>query len=325
MPSRRSRGLKMLLIGVAVLGVGWLAPSGAAQTSVTERDISGAIIATQEDRVSVSSGDTVLLDQGRLAGVEIGDRYVVFQDARSVIHPYSGRTLHIPRETIGELRVVDVHERTSKALVVRSTREVNVGALVAALHTTRQQEGRLDDTGWRTQAQARLGQLAPCLEATRQAVRSADQTRSPGGELLEAQSALTRAEQAFEQAQALVMAGEHERAAHRLDTAIVDCLRAEGLMRSLAGMPGRREGEPAARYAVRRGDTLWGISGQEQIYRNPLMWPLIYKANSQQIRDPDRIFPQQIFVVPRQYTSEEAAAAMQQARQRSVWRLGDAR
>jgi hypothetical protein len=55
------------------------------------------------------------------------------------------------------------------------------------------------------------------------------------------------------------------------------------------------------------------------------MWPLIYKANSQQIRDPDVIFPRQIFVIPRNYTAEEAAAAIQRAKQRSAWSVRDGR
>ena len=83
-------------------------------------------------------------------------------------------------------------------------------------------------------------------------------------------------------------------------------------------------GQPE-RYAVQRGDTLWGISAREQIYHNPLMWPLIYKANSQQIRDPDLIFPRQIFVIPRNYAPEEAAAAIQRAKQRSAWSVRDGR
>jgi nucleoid-associated protein YgaU len=79
------------------------------------------------------------------------------------------------------------------------------------------------------------------------------------------------------------------------------------------------------RYAVQRGDTLWGISAREQIYHNPFMWPLIYKANSQQIRDPDRIFPRQILAIPRNYAPEEAAAAIQRAKQRGAWNLRDSR
>ncbi|NOR52314.1 MAG: LysM peptidoglycan-binding domain-containing protein, partial [Gammaproteobacteria bacterium] len=46
-------------------------------------------------------------------------------------------------------------------------------------------------------------------------------------------------------------------------------------------------------YVVEQGDNLWTISGQEDIYDNPYQWPLIYKANRDQIRDADLIFPGQ--------------------------------
>lgn len=76
-------------------------------------------------------------------------------------------------------------------------------------------------------------------------------------------------------------------------------------------------------YTVARGDTLWKISGKDIIYNNPFMWPLIYKANHQQIRDPDLIFPQQILAIPRDYSPAEAEAAIQRARERRRWRLRD--
>ncbi|MGE3538227.1 MAG: LysM peptidoglycan-binding domain-containing protein [Candidatus Tectimicrobiota bacterium] len=327
MPYRRSLGLPMLLLGMTVLAGGWSEQLGLAQTAMTvsERDISGAVIATQEDRVAVSAGDTVLLDQGRAAGVEVGDRYVVFQEARTVTHPYSGREVRIPREVLGELSVVDVHERTSRALVLRSAREVNVGALVAVLRPARQTAALTEEVDWRTQAQSRLQQLGPCLETSRQAVQVAEQRGVTSPALGEARQALARAELALEQASTLVAANEHERALHRLETGLTDCLRAEDLARRPVGSGVGSDTTVPSRYAVQRGDTLWGISGQAQIYHNPLMWPLIYKANSTQIRDPDLIFPQQIFVVPREYTPEEAAAAMQRARQRGAWRQGDHR
>jgi len=129
-----------------------------------------------------------------------------------------------------------------------------------------------------------------------------------------------------EQAHTLLAAGETERGANRLDNALTDCLRAEELLQRTGVVTASRA--PAVqpeRYAVQRGDTLWGISGREQIYHNPFMWPLIYKANSQQIRDPDLIFPRQIFVIPRNYAPEEAAMAIQRAQQRGAWSLRDGR
>jgi nucleoid-associated protein YgaU len=42
-------------------------------------------------------------------------------------------------------------------------------------------------------------------------------------------------------------------------------------------------------YLVVGGDNLWSIAAQDSIYSNPFMWPLIYKANSGQIKDADLI------------------------------------
>ena len=38
-------------------------------------------------------------------------------------------------------------------------------------------------------------------------------------------------------------------------------------------------------YTVKKGDCLWYIAGYPEIYGNPLRWPLIYKANTDQIKD----------------------------------------
>lgn len=51
-------------------------------------------------------------------------------------------------------------------------------------------------------------------------------------------------------------------------------------------------------YVVNHGDNLWDIAGAEDIYSDPYMWPRIYRANRDQIRDPDLIFPKQTLVVP---------------------------
>jgi nucleoid-associated protein YgaU len=48
---------------------------------------------------------------------------------------------------------------------------------------------------------------------------------------------------------------------------------------------------------VRRGDNLWDIS--RSTYGEGVQYPKIYDANRNQIRDPDLIFPGQIFVLPR--------------------------
>jgi hypothetical protein len=330
MPCRRCLFSEIMALLITLLGVTAAPLVGLAQTapSVTERDISGLIIATQEDRVSVSEGDTVILDQGRVRGVEVGDRYAVFQDAGTSVHPFTGRLIRIPPELIGELAVVSVYEQTSKARILRSSREVNAGARIASLRPALapQQDVRTGEADLRTQAQARLARVSPCLESMRQSLQMAETAGVKAAALADARGALASAEMAVEQANALLAAGEVERATYRLDNALADCLRAEDLLQRTGAVTVSREPvmQPE-RYAVQRGETLWGISAREQIYHNPFMWPLIYKANSQQIRDPDLILPKQIFVIPRNYTPAEATAAIQRAQQRGVWRLGDGR
>jgi nucleoid-associated protein YgaU len=56
---------------------------------------------------------------------------------------------------------------------------------------------------------------------------------------------------------------------------------------------------------IRRGDTLWKIS--RRVYGRGVRYSTIYLANQDQISDPDRIWPGQVFNVPGQTTEGEPA------------------
>jgi nucleoid-associated protein YgaU len=57
-------------------------------------------------------------------------------------------------------------------------------------------------------------------------------------------------------------------------------------------------------YEVVRGDHLWGIAKKKEHYGNGFAWPNIYNANRDQIKNPDLIYPKQVFKVPN-LTEEE--------------------
>jgi len=57
-------------------------------------------------------------------------------------------------------------------------------------------------------------------------------------------------------------------------------------------------------YTVVRGDCLWNIAKKDVHYSNGFAWPVIYKANRDQIKDPDLIYPDQMFKIPK-LTEEE--------------------
>ena len=75
-------------------------------------------------------------------------------------------------------------------------------------------------------------------------------------------------------------------------------------------------------YQVVAGDNLWNIAGKDSIYGNPYQWPLIYKANSNQIKDADLIYPGQYFYIPNA-SGAEIDAAVQHAKSRGAWTIGE--
>ncbi len=59
-------------------------------------------------------------------------------------------------------------------------------------------------------------------------------------------------------------------------------------------------------YTVVKGDCLWNIAKKPQFYGNGFAWPVIYKANRDQIKNPNLIYPKQTFKIPN-LTEEEKA------------------
>lgn len=52
-------------------------------------------------------------------------------------------------------------------------------------------------------------------------------------------------------------------------------------------------------YSVKNGDSLWWIAKFKDLYNDPFLWPIIYEANSNQIKNPNIIYPGQRLTIPR--------------------------
>jgi LysM repeat protein len=62
-------------------------------------------------------------------------------------------------------------------------------------------------------------------------------------------------------------------------------------------------------YTVAKGNCLWWISEFKQIYNDPFMWPLIFKANRAKIKNANLIYPGQVLDVPRAFALDDVKAA----------------
>lgn len=76
-------------------------------------------------------------------------------------------------------------------------------------------------------------------------------------------------------------------------------------------------------HVVEKGECLWTISESGDVYSDPFQWPVIYRANRDQIKDPDLIYPNQEFEIPRNVSQDEIDSAVHEAKTRGPWSLWD--
>jgi hypothetical protein len=71
-------------------------------------------------------------------------------------------------------------------------------------------------------------------------------------------------------------------------------------------------------YTVRRGESLPLIASQPEVYGDRNLWPLVYRANRDQISDPRHIWPGQVLRIPRNLGRDDIAEAKRYAQERPL-------
>jgi hypothetical protein len=107
---------------------------------------------------------------------------------------------------------------------------------------------------------------------------------------------------------------------------------AEEEARHQAEEEARRKAEEEARkvaearmlteYRVGGNDNLASIAALVGVYGDPLLWPLLYQANRDQIKDPAQIYVGQVLRIPRGLPSGELEFARQKAREAGLFGIG---
>ena len=82
------------------------------------------------------------------------------------------------------------------------------------------------------------------------------------------------------------------------------------------------EPQPLTSWTVVEGNNLWAIACKEEVYNVPEQWPLIYKANLDQIKDADLIYPGQVLTIPRDMSQSDIDGAIKHAKNRGEWAVG---
>jgi Tfp pilus assembly protein FimV len=77
--------------------------------------------------------------------------------------------------------------------------------------------------------------------------------------------------------------------------------------------------KPRMSYTVSEGEMLWAIAKRADVYGDPFLWPLLYQANRDQIKDPRTIYAGQNLTIPRNATDEEREKARNLAKKSAIF------
>lgn len=173
------------------------------------------------------------------------------------------------------------------------------------------------DSGGTSAEDAAKAAIAAAKEASNQAKAVGNEWRDTGKLIKKAEEALAAGD--YDKATSLA-----NKAKRQAENAVAQKQAEDARIANLFGSSAPPPAVVAAsgQYSVMRGDNLWNISAKPDIYNNPYQWPLIYKSNSNKIKDADLIFPGQVFDINSNPSAAETDAAIRHAKTRGAWSIG---
>ncbi len=63
-------------------------------------------------------------------------------------------------------------------------------------------------------------------------------------------------------------------------------------------------------YVVQENESLWHVAGQQEVYGNSYLWPLVWQANKNKVRQPDQLYKGLRLTIPAHPTLQEVSDAL---------------
>jgi len=70
-------------------------------------------------------------------------------------------------------------------------------------------------------------------------------------------------------------------------------------------------------YVVQDGESLWHVAGQQEVYGNSYLWPLVWQANKNKVKQPYQLYKGLRLTIPAHPTVQEVAEALAESKANS--------
>ncbi len=100
----------------------------------------GSVVATHNGRVILGADDIAYTDIGAANGAKGGDTFSIFSDEGPVSHPATNEIMGRKIIPLGTLQLTDVEQKSSRAIITMSYKEISPGAFLIPYRSDRTRE-----------------------------------------------------------------------------------------------------------------------------------------------------------------------------------------
>ena len=108
---------------------------------LVDRDMkyAGSVITVSHNRTIAGEDDVVYVDLGRQHGAKVGNKYRIYRKEMEVFHPHTNVRIGTKLIPLGALQLTELADKSAKAIVTHSFREVQPGSVILPYRDSRRE------------------------------------------------------------------------------------------------------------------------------------------------------------------------------------------